>query len=332
MEKETSPLNFLSSSNLFSWIKKARQIAKEKKGASKQQKILSNALVKIYQDAEVPNNDSEIVKAYTSTFCTLTKKSSIYNDWKTNISSLIYDIKNNNHRNISLADIQDILSIMESFNERRKNPSIETITASKRSYKPQVIEQYKTFNCSGVSLMFSSVMKSLWVESYPIQIYHHVVSLVPLGDKKYRIDPMRWSKDDAIQDISENIERYLAPKNTRFWIIKLNKNIGYRDIGYLYNSIEDADRYINDSNYNSLLKVYEQITKNQKNMELINSWQTYTLKTKFFKEEIDAITIVRLVEQLWWKENLQMKINNSKNDTLDKDIFKENKKTFKNWW
>lgn len=324
------------------------EIGQEKEKSKKSQEQLQNAIQKIFiEDKESPLEDSKITKDYVSAFSFLSKKiSPLPEGEKESVSSILSDLDSNNKRNVSESDIKTILWLMHSFDKRWTNKTPETITTSKWSYEPDVIKVAETYNCSWWAIMFSSIMKAFWVNAYPLQVYHHVVSVVSLWDKLYRVDPIasnkEWFENLWLQDITNTKEISLLPNDSRFWIIKLKNKIKAWDkvmpwdVWYLYNSIEDANKYLNWANYRSLVEIYDEIIGNNKIMDIISKWRQFILSKRWpSKEDIDAKTIVDLVEKLWWRDYLYNKSNFGTSGILNQEIFDENKAFFhdpKNWF
>lgn len=313
------------------------EIGQEKEKSKKSQEQLQNAIQKIFiEDKESPLEDSKIIKDYVSAFSFLSKK--IYplpEGEKESVNSILSDLDSNNKRNVSESDIKTILWLMHSFDKRWTNKTPETITTSKWSYEPDVIKVAETYNCSWWAIMFSSIMKAFWVKAYPLQVYHHVVSVVSLWDKLYRVDPIasnkKWFEYLWLQDITDNKKICLLPNDSRFWIIKLKNKILSWDVWYLYNSIEDANKYLNWANYRSLVRIYDEIIQDKAILDIISKWGRYLLLWKWPSwEDLDAKTIVDLVEKLWGRDYLYNKSSSGTSGILNQEIFDENREYFHN--
>lgn len=211
-----------------------KEIPENKSINEQQENPLQNILeeISIEGKVELPN-DAEIIKEYSELFQELFGNSVELN---TNPIEKLKQIA-------ELIGTFDINRMDETVNE--SGVTIEK--AQKWAYIPQLINEWKTLNCSGTAAMATSILREQNIEAYIANPVGHAVTFAHIPDQG-------WYYVDArnnIVELMENAHIETSP-NSRIGIAQLQESIsGYKLIPF-YHSIQNAVNHMTAENHEAL--------------------------------------------------------------------------------
>ena len=272
---------------------------------------------------ESPKDDSKEVEEYKSTCMDLFSRID-FNDKNKHLDKLkdFYDklqkiLSNKSREQITLNDIRWIILLMKLARKPAiPEKDIKSFTFSKFANYPDIIKWENVFNCVGATMLFCSILKSLWIECYPVSCDGHMVSLIKIEGEYYLVDSLNFSTPLYKKEKNWKWIRKIDKKNTKifklpwdkkFWVIKLKDKFWQRKWWYINATLNETIENSCHENDELLVSMYEWIQR----------WQLEQ-KLQWYNLDVDAI------KDLWKKYKIYEKFkekNYTLPFTLDRKVF-----------